>query len=296
MSRHDVTRRVAPLDPERHHVQIAHYLAGWEMPGDFIRALEMALYRTFCVPTTSAVLVGSGEFEKRPQRRYDDTSLLMAEIMDWGYDSDRGKQAIERINRFHGHYKIANVDFLYLLSTFHLQPIRWMARFGWRPFTETERHASYYFWREVGARMNIRDILASHAAFEAFSIAHEREKFRYPRGQRRIATATRELFVGWAPRPVRPIVRVAIHSMLDDAMREAFGLPRAPNAVRIAVASSLRARGCWRCGSSRRTRERTSHRQATAVVAGWVSARQAGPAAATPAGGARAIRSGLTRR
>jgi hypothetical protein len=60
----------------------------------------------------------------------------MAEIMEWGYDSDRGRQALARINRFHSHYKISNDDFLYVLSTFHLKPIRWLARFGWRPLTD----------------------------------------------------------------------------------------------------------------------------------------------------------------
>src|ERR1041384_967904 len=133
-----------------------HYLVGWEFPWDYVRALEMALYRTFCSPSTSAVLVRSGEFQKRPQRRYDDTSLLMAEIMEWGYDSERGKESLRRINRFHRHYDIKNEDFLYVLSTFHLEPIRWMDRFGWRKMTQGERVASYYFWREVGKRMAIK--------------------------------------------------------------------------------------------------------------------------------------------
>ena len=60
MGRYDITRRIAGLDPERDHVQIIHYLVGWEFPWDYIRALEMALYRTFCSPTTSAILVQSG--------------------------------------------------------------------------------------------------------------------------------------------------------------------------------------------------------------------------------------------
>lgn len=242
MSRYDITRRIAALDPERDHVQIIHYLAGWEFPWDYVRALEMALYRTFCVPTTSAVLVGSGEFEQRPQRRYDDTSLLMAEIMEWGYDSDRGREALARVNRFHGHYKIANEDFLYVLSTFHLEPIRWINRFGWRRLTHAEEVASYHFWREVGLRMNIRDIPPSHEAFEAWSREHERKKFRYAEANRRIATATRELFVSWAPRPLHGVVRVAIHAMLDDAMRESFGFPKPPRAMELAVTSTLRAR------------------------------------------------------
>ena len=242
MSRFDITRRIAELDPERDHVLIVHYLVGWEFPWDYVRALEMALYRTFCVPTTSRVLVQSGEFESRPQRRYDDTSLLMAEIMEWGYDSDRGRAALRRMNRFHHHYDIANEDFLYVLSTFHLEPIRWIDRFGWRKLTDGERHASYFFWREVGKRMAIRDIPPSHAAFEQWSLEHERTHFRYDDANNRIATATRELFVSWAPRPLRAMVRVAIHGMLDEPMLDAFGFAHPPRAVRAMVAGSLRIR------------------------------------------------------
>jgi hypothetical protein len=242
MGRYDITRRIANLDPERDHVLIVHYLVGWEFPWDYIRALEMALYRTFCVPSTSAILVQSGEFESRPQRRYDDTSLLMAEIMEWGYDSDRGRESLKRINRFHRRYEIANEDFLYVLSTFHLEPIRWIDRFGWRTLTENEIQASYFFWREVGRRMAIRDIPPTHEAFEHWSLAHERERFRYDDANHRIATATRELFVSWAPRPLAAVVRVAIHGMLDEPMLDSFGFPHPPRAVRSLVTGALRAR------------------------------------------------------
>lgn len=243
MSRHTIRRRIAALDPERDHVEIMHLLAGYEFPWDYVRALEMALYRTFCVPTTSALLDETGEFHHRPQRRYDDTALLMAEIVEWGYDAPRGREALARMNRFHGRYAIANDDFLYVLSTFHLEPIRWMTRFGWREFTANEIRASFAFWREVGRRMGIRDIPPSHEAFAAWSAAHERERFAYSDANRRIATSTRELFVSWAPRPLRPMVRVGIHAMLDDAMLTSFGFEPAPKFVTALLEGALALRG-----------------------------------------------------
>jgi hypothetical protein len=242
MGRYDITRRIASLDPDRDHVEIMHYLAGWEFPWDHHRALELALYRTYCVPRTSALLDQTGEFHVRPQRRYDDTALLMAEILEWGYDSERGREALRRINRFHRRYDIANEDFLYVLSTFLLEPIRWIDRFGWRRMTEGERHASYVFWREVGRRMAIRDIPPSPEAFEAWSLAHERAHFRYADVNRRIAESTRELFASWFPRPLRPVVRVAIYGMLDEAMLDAFGFPRPPRGVRPLLNGALRTR------------------------------------------------------
>ena len=36
-----------------------------------------------------------------------------------------------------------------MLSTFVYEPIRWNARFGWRPLVEQERLATFHFWRAV---------------------------------------------------------------------------------------------------------------------------------------------------
>jgi hypothetical protein len=44
------------------------------------------------------------------------------------------------MNALHGRFRIANEDFLYVLSTFVFEPIRWNQRFGWRRMTEFEQH------------------------------------------------------------------------------------------------------------------------------------------------------------
>jgi len=43
------------------------------------------------------ILDRTGEFRQRTQRRYDDTSLLVAEMCKWGYLEGRGKEALERM-------------------------------------------------------------------------------------------------------------------------------------------------------------------------------------------------------
>ena len=43
------------------------------------RALELALLKTFCLPSISGLLHRTGEFEQRPRKRYDDTGLMVAE-------------------------------------------------------------------------------------------------------------------------------------------------------------------------------------------------------------------------
>lgn len=55
----------------------------------------------------------------------------------------------------HHRFAIDNEDYLYTLSTFIFEPIRWSERFGWRPIDPKERQAQFIFWCEVGKRMAI---------------------------------------------------------------------------------------------------------------------------------------------
>lgn len=238
-----VLDEIRGLDPAREHQRIVLLSCRVDFPWDTTRALEFALFRTFAVPSISALLARTGEFERRPQKRYDDTDLLVSELMEWGYDSPRGQRALARMNAIHGRFAIGNDDFVYVLSTFIFEPIRWNERFGWRPMTETERLALFYFWCQVGRRMGMRNLPETIDACERFNREYEAAHYRYTDANRAVGTATRELFASWAPLPLRPLVRLAIHAMLDDRLREAFGFPRPPRLVQGAVASSLRFRG-----------------------------------------------------
>ena len=169
--RFDVLHEIERLDPERDHQRIVYLSFGYEFPWDAVRSLEIALYRTYCVPSISALLDRTGEFRERTQQRYDDTSLIVAEMCKWGYESGRGKEALERMNWAHGHFNISNDDFLYVLSTFIYEPVRWIDAFGWRPTCRNEQRAYYCFWREIGRRMGIRDIPDSYQAFQEWSRA-----------------------------------------------------------------------------------------------------------------------------
>jgi hypothetical protein len=243
MGRHDVLREIERLDPERDHQRIMHLSFGYEFPWDSVRALEVALYRTYCVPSISALLDRTGEFHRETQRRYDDTAILIAEMCEWGYEEGRGKAALERMNWAHGHYRIANDDFLYVLSTFIYEPVRWIDRFGWRRLCENERRGYYCFWREVGGRMGIRDIPASYEAFAAWSAEYERAQFRFTGTNQRIGAATRDLFASWFPRFTAPVVHYSIYALLDDSLLAAFGFPRPLPLTRPVIAAALRARG-----------------------------------------------------
>ncbi len=162
----------------------------------------------------------------------------------YGYNSELGKAAQRRMNRIHGQYDIANDDYLYVLSVFIYEPVRWLERFGWRKMSEKEKLASYYFWREIGRRMNIKDIPQSYESFEQFSIAYEREHFCYAESNRRIGEATRDLFLSWFPVPqfVRDLLKPTIYALLDESMLDAFGFPHPSRWLCHSLAIALKTR------------------------------------------------------
>jgi hypothetical protein len=199
MARYDNLHRIEQLDPVRDNAQICHLIAGYEFPWDTTRALEVALFRTFCIPSISKLLDRTGEFRLRTQKRYDDTALIISSIMKWGYDSPPGAEMIQRMNQIHGHFKITNEDFLYVLSTFIYEPIRWIDQFGWRPLCEKERLACFYFWKAVGERMQIYNIPSTYQAFEHSMLDYERQHFQYSESNRQVGEATLNLFLSWFP-------------------------------------------------------------------------------------------------
>ncbi len=243
MGRFDTLKQIQQLEPERDNMKIMYLSFGYEFSWDSIRSLEIALYRTYCVPSISSLLDRTGEFHQRTQKRYDDTSILVAEMCEWGYYEGRGKEALDRMNWAHSHYKISNDDYLFVLSTFTYEPIRWIEKFGWRKLCDVEKKGYYYFWREVGKRMGIKDIPPSYEEFEKFNLEYEGTKFVYADTNHRVGSYTRDLFASWFPRIFTPMVRQGIYATLDDRMLESFGFPKPFPGMRALVRGVLKLRG-----------------------------------------------------
>ena len=257
---------IQQLDPERDHQRIVYLDTCYEFPFDIVRANELALFRTDAVPSIASLLDQTGEFGRRAQKRYDDTDLILSEITESGYASPRGRSALKRMNQLHGRFDIANDDFLYVLSCFVFEPPRWLDRFGWRPMTETERLGLFHHWRAVGRRMNIADIPDSYVQFERFNRQFERQRYAYSPAGRRVADATRDMFLAWfLPRPLRRLGRPFLLALLDEPLLEAFRYPRPPAALRRLIEAQLRARAqvVRRLPSRRTPRLRTQMRHRT---------------------------------
>ena len=276
-SRH--LREIRRLDPAADHSRIVYLDTCFEFPWDTTRSLELALFRTFAVPSVAAVLDSSGEFGRADQKRYDDTDLILSTFVEAGYDIEEGKRAIRQMNRIHAHFEISNDDFVYVLSSFVFEPIRWNARFGWRPLIEAEKLATFEFWREVGRRMAIKEIPGSYAELERYNEQYERALFRRTEQAERVAQATRDMFLAWFPGLPRRFGGQAIYALMDERLLDAFGFPHPPRAVRSTVESALRARGRFVAMLPPRRRPRLRTRRRTRTYGRAWSLEELGPRA-----------------
>ncbi|MEU9201574.1 oxygenase MpaB family protein [Streptomyces sp. NPDC048332] len=242
MKRYDRLKDIQRLDPEKDFLEIYRITATYEFPWDITRALELALYRTYAVPSIGRLLAETAELTDRSQKRYDDTALLLDTVMEHGFDSDPGRTAIRRINRMHHSFDIANDDMRYVLCTFVVTPKRWLDAYGWRRLSDHELRACAAYYRTLGAHMGIRDLPQTYEDFERTLDAYEEEYFGWDEGARSVSDATLELMASWYPRPLAPLVRGASLALLDDSLLRAFRYRRPGAAARSLTRGALRLR------------------------------------------------------
>lgn len=237
------TNEISNLDPTTDWHRIAFLLTFHCFPWDMEKALEFALFRTFGIPAVSRLLAATGEFTERTRKRYDDTELILYEILENGMDSERGIQAIARMNAMHGRFRIANDDFLYVLSTFIFEPIRWMDKFGWRPFTQKEKEATFINYIELAKRMGIQHVPSTLEEFEVFNRNYEREHFKYDPANHQVGIKTLDLLLGfYLPSWLIPFLRPAAISLMDPPLRQAMGFDDPPILLKKTILAGMKTR------------------------------------------------------
>ena len=236
-------RELARLDPESDFEEMYGITVRHEFPWDMNQSLSFALFRTYAVPSIGRLLDETGEFARRPQKRYDDTSLLLDEVATHGLDSDGGRRAVRRINQMHGAYDISNDDMRYVLATFVVVPKRWMDDYGWRPFTPGEVTASTRYYRELGRLMGVKDLPVTYDDFARLLDDYEAAHFAYDEGGRRVADSTLALMTTFHPRVPASAVRLFARSLMDEPLLRAFGYSAPPALVVALARAGLRLRG-----------------------------------------------------
>lgn len=243
MERYDRLRQILRMDPEADCHEIYRLIAVYEFPWDVTRALELALFRTYAVPSIGRLLAETAELTERSQKRYDDTSLLLDAVVEHGFDSTEGRTAIRRINRMHRSYDISDDDMRYVLCTFVVVPKRWLDAFGWRRLTEHELQALAHYYRTLGRHMGIPQPPRIYAEFEEYLDTYEEAHFGWDEGARSVSDATLRLMGSWYPRPLAPLARGAAMALLDDALLRAFRYDPPADHVRRLVRTAVRLRG-----------------------------------------------------
>jgi hypothetical protein len=228
---------------ERDHEAIMRDLVGVLFRWDFQRSMiDLVFMKGLAAPRIAGLIGANRYLPAKPQKRYDDTAIMMTELVKHGHSSERGRQMIDRMNHIHSRFRIRQEDYIFVLTSFMFEPIRWNARFGWRPFSHIEKYAGYCFWREVGKRMQLTEIPDSYEACQRFNEDYEVQQLRRTHASVALAAILFRLLESWMPAPARPFVRPGLSALVDDSLLACFDVPPAGRLLKWLVPAVLRLR------------------------------------------------------
>ncbi|KAI1452440.1 hypothetical protein F4805DRAFT_28548 [Annulohypoxylon moriforme] len=132
-----------------------------EFPFLFVKGIELALFRTYAIPTISSLLDKTAVLSSKSSvpRRYSETWALFVEfaLADWG--SERWVQAMGRTRAIHAAYrksgKVREDDMLYTLAALATQPVRLINAWEWRRLTDEEYSAIGTLYRGLAEAFDI---------------------------------------------------------------------------------------------------------------------------------------------
>lgn len=241
----DPAAEIARLDPRVDYERIAFLLTNQLFPLSIEKALEYALFKTYAIPSISRILAATGEFSERAQKRYDDTVLLLAEIGENGEGKPEGEAALRRMNEIHARFRIRNEDYLYTLSAFVFEPIRFLRLYGPRPLTENEAEGWFHAYVALGRRMGLQNLPEDRETFFAWRTFYEAAEMRAAPENRVVADATVAVLLDMAgaPRFARKAATRVVVAAMEPHVAEAFGYEPPSPMLLSAVEAALKARG-----------------------------------------------------
>eukprot|EP00051_Salpingoeca_urceolata_P011834 m.147065 g.147065 ORF g.147065 m.147065 type:complete len:399 (+) comp17275_c0_seq3:315-1511(+) len=223
----DAILAMAPIADQAAVAPVLTLTSESEFPWSVNTSVEFGLFMTFGIPSISRLLHKTREFEKRCGKRYDDTDLILKEMVENGLQSKRGQAAIQRLNKIHAQYgsQISNDDMLYTLVVFIVNPVEWINRLEWRSMTQPEQDAVFLFFRDMGEQLGIRNIPSTFDACRRWKLEYESLHWRYQLSNRKVADATLDMFLSSYPTLLQPAVYQVILSQIPPQLRQALGYP-----------------------------------------------------------------------
>ena len=147
------TRRPRPAGTELH--KIYRDMVLFDFQAEIHAGFFVSYYRNFAVPSIARTLAGTGEMAARPLKRSYDTGIVIHEIIANGFDHERSRAMIGLLCRVHAGVPGTAEDFVYVLMTLLVLPLRWVEAHGWRRLTALEKEAATAFYSELGRRMGL---------------------------------------------------------------------------------------------------------------------------------------------
>lgn len=233
---------IRTLDPETDTDRIVWLTSRFDFPWDYTQGTGIAFLRDYGVPSIARLLDKTRQFEDDGVKRYDDTLLFAEEASVEGIDSPRSHASTRRLNQIHGHYDIPNDEFQYVLATTIVGPVRWIEQYGWRRLDPIELRALAKFTTRFGELMGISGLPTTYDGYLELLTSYERDHFDFDPVNRRVTEATLRIARQTAPVPLKPVVRRVTIALMDDALREALGMPAQPAWFVAAVKAGLRLR------------------------------------------------------
>lgn len=226
---------LAKLDPVKDCDRIFHALSSSFRVES--RVLELlSINRIAQSATVSLFFRSTKEAETNGVNRFYDTWSLLANYFEWGEDSRRGREAIDRLKMIHGRYFIPNDGMKYVLLETAFTWIDGVERIGHRPLLDVERKGLAFAYVKLGLAMNIGELSydydAMYAWYRAFNVANaayhpiKKETFETLVGNS-MSTATMP--------QLRPMLFMAARVAMDDTYLSSVGYQPAAKAEQQAV-------------------------------------------------------------
>ncbi|WP_181028673.1 oxygenase MpaB family protein [Rathayibacter rathayi] len=219
-----------------------------DFPADMRTVLMLCYYRNFAVPSIAQTLADAGGIATDPMKRSVDTALILFELIAASFEGTRADHVIGpltrvHLTRVHRNGPGGNDDYLYVLLSLLVVPIRWVQRHGWRALSAAEVEAATAFYRELGHRTGLRGLPDSYEAADGLYARSELARVRPSDEGCAPKTMTISIIKSRMPGLIRPIAQPLLSTWIDDeAMTDALGSPRGGRALRRVNYGVLRVR------------------------------------------------------
>ena len=255
---------------------VVHDIAQLEFPFMHLKALDFALFRTYGIPTISALLKKTSLFSAPATagRRYVDTEVLISEFVARTYGSTEWVVPMARLNAIHGHYRdkgqIIEADMLYTILLFAQQVPKWVSRYEWREMTHEECDAFGVFWQGISEAMEInyeglglRGWVEDHGmpmtangrgkkawidgadwinAVDEWAERYEEKHMLPAESNKAVAEQTVALLLYEVPSFLHPFGKHVVSSLMDDRLRRATSIAPPPAWISTLVMTILSIR------------------------------------------------------